>query len=100
MAGYLVQSGQTRDIELYLRDIELALAERMGMVVVHVSSARELGGEVRKKIQERMMKAYDVKKVEMIEKIEPDLIGGVVVKTADAELDGSVLAKLQGLRSI
>ena len=100
LAGYLVETRQTRNIELYLRDIELALTERLGVATAHVYSAKKLNGEVRKKIQQLVAEAYKVKKVEMIENIELSLIGGVVVKTADAELDGTVLTKLQSLRSI
>lgn len=100
LAAYLIESRQTRNVELYLRDIEIGIADRLGIVTAHVSSAKKLRQETLTQIKNFIVKSSDAKTVETIEKIDPNLIGGVIIETADSELDGSIRTKLQQLRSI
>jgi len=100
LAAYLAETRQTRNVELYLRDIELAIARRFGKVAAYVSSAKQLSVETKKQVEHLVKSATGAQEVETIETINPKLIGGIVVKTADAELDGSVRTKLRNLRSI
>ena len=100
LAAYLIESKQTRNLELYLRDIELAIAARFGIVTTYVSSVKQLSEKTREQVKSLVKAASGAKTVEMIERKDPGLIGGIVVKTADAELDGSVRTKLRNLRSI
>ena len=100
LATYLVKTKQTRNIELYIRDIELAMLEYFGVATVHVFSVKKLNQATLKRVRQLVASAYGAKKFEMIEKRDPELIGGIVIKTADSELDGSVRAKLRNLRSV
>lgn len=100
LAAYLVESGRVRDVELYLRDIELAVADRFGVATARVSSARSLSDKTREQIKKLVKTSVGAKEVEMVETTDPGLIGGVVIQTADAELDSSVRTKLRNLRSI
>lgn len=100
LAAYLIESNQTRNTELYLRDIEFDLAQRFGIVTAYVYSARQLNRKTEEQIEQLLKNTTNAKEIEMIKIENPSLIGGVVVKTVDAELDGSVRTKLQKLRSI
>jgi F0F1-type ATP synthase delta subunit len=100
LAAYLVETKQTRDVELYLKDIESETSRRLGTATVHVSSARELSQATHRRIKQLITDSSGAKNVEIIETIDPNLIGGIVATTADSELNGSVRAKLQQLRSI
>ena len=100
LAAYLVETRQTRNAELYIRDFELAAAERLGVTAAYVYSASELSDKVRKQVEQLVKAKSGTKAVEMVEKIKPELIGGIIIKTADAELDGSVRTKLRNLRSV
>jgi F0F1-type ATP synthase delta subunit len=100
LAAYLVKNRQIRDLELYSRDIELAVATRFGVSTVYVTSARQLSEKVLDRIERLVKLSSGVKNIEMIEKRDPELIGGVIVRTADTELDGSIRTKLRNLRSI
>lgn len=100
LAAYLVEIRQTRNAELYIRDFELAAAERFGVTAAYVYSASELSDKVRKQVEQLVKAKSGTKAVEMVEKIKPELIGGIIIKTADAELDGSVRTKLRNLRSV
>lgn len=100
LAAYLIDTRQTRDTELYLRDLELATENRFGRTMAYVTSARKLTPKTRKAVEALLKSARKTKEVEMVEAIDRDLLGGIVIKTADAELDGSVRTKLRKLRSI
>lgn len=100
LAAYLVETRQTRSKELYLRDLEMAVAERFGTVTAYVSSARQLPAKTREQVKQFIKAASRAKEVELVEQTDPGLIGGIVIQTADAELDGSVRTKLRNLRSI
>ena len=100
LAAYLIQIRRTRDIELYLRDIELAVAKKFGIATAYVSSAKALSQKTRDLVKKLVKSSSGVKDVEMVESEDPKLIGGIVIRTADAEFDGSIRTKLQKLRSI
>ena len=100
LAAYLFKSRQTRNLDLYIRDIELTVAKRFGTVATYVSSARQLNDQTREQVKRLVRAKTNAKEVEMIEDVDPKLIGGIIIKTADAELDGSVRTKLRNLRSI
>ena len=100
LAAYLVKNRRVRDLGLYLRDIELAVATRFGVSTVYVTSARQLSEKVLDRIEQLVKLSSGAKNIEMVEKRDPELIGGVIIRTADTELDGSIRTKLRNLRSI
>ncbi len=100
LAAYLCESKQTRAVELYLRDIMAELAKRHGHVAAEVVSARKLDVEVAKSLAKLIKSETDAKTVEIMDSVDSDLIGGVIVRTPDAEMDQSVRAQLIKLRSI
>ena len=100
LAAYLAETKQTRDVELFLRDIESETAHRLGVATVHVSSARALSQATPRRIKQLVADSSGAKNIDVVETVDPSLIGGIVAKTADSELDGSVRAKLQQLRRI
>ncbi len=90
-----------RQREMYLADItdyfvELANKAR-NICDVHVTSAVELTGDEKKRLAAAMAKCTG-KKVRLSYKVDPKLLGGVVVRVGDKVIDGSVVARLQTLR--
>ncbi|MDR2524223.1 MAG: F0F1 ATP synthase subunit delta [Candidatus Nomurabacteria bacterium] len=100
LATYLREKRQTRLAELYLRDIRAEIQRRFGLVSAEVTSASKLSDELEREIKTFIKNQTDAQKVEIIKTVDPDLIGGVVISTTDAEMDASVRTKLQKLRSI
>ena len=100
LAAYLIEHRQTRNIELYLRDIELAAVKRFGIATAYVASARQLTTQTLAQVERLVKSSSGAKEVEIVERVNPGLIGGIVIKTADTELDGSIQTKLRNLRSI
>ena len=93
VAAYMIETKTTRQALLMARDIEDALAVR-GTVVATVTTARPLVDELRSQI-ERMIGASDV---HMREKLDPSIIGGVLIETPNHRLDATIRQKLSVLR--
>lgn len=67
------------------------------IAVAEIISATALDDNQRKKIQEAVKKVVG-REVELIEKITPDIIGGLIVRVGDKQFDGSIARKLKELK--
>ena len=80
-------------IEAFLRH----LAQRRGEVTVRVSSARPLTPEQSAELAETLKKSVG-QKINIESKVEPELIGGLVVRVGSRMVDSSLRSKLQRLK--
>jgi F-type H+-transporting ATPase subunit delta len=80
-------------IDAFLRQ----LAKRRGEVTVHVSSARPLSAEQSAQLTDALKKAVG-QKINIESKVEPELIGGLVVRVGSRMVDTSIRTQLQRLR--
>lgn len=99
LAGYLIESRRTKEVDMYVYDIEYALSRR-GIVVADVTSARELANETKTLIKQFLADTYQADTTELRQTIDPTLIGGVKVRTADTEYDATVRRKLTTLQKM
>ncbi len=74
----------------------LAAAEE-GVVEVEVVSAAELPPETEKKITARVEEATG-RRVELALRVDPSILGGLVLRIGDVIVDGSVKARIRQLR--
>ncbi len=74
----------------------LAVVEE-GVVEVEVVSAAELSPETEKKIAARVEEATG-RRVEMARRVDPSILGGLVLRIGDVIVDGSVKARIRQLR--
>ncbi len=99
LAAYLTENNQTKDYELLLSDIERELA-RNGLALARVQSARPLS----KKSQARIIKFLKDKtkadKIELVNQIEPTLIGGAIISCAGYTLDASIKNRINKLKKV
>jgi ATP synthase F1 delta subunit len=100
LAAYLVENNRITEADLIVNDIEHELYTQDGQLVVNVTSARPLTAAVRTSLTNLLSDSTNAKKVTITEAVDPDLLGGLVAKTADAELDASVRTKLNRLATI
>ena len=100
LAAYLIDSRQTRGVELYLRDIRQALAERFRYVSAEVSSAHTLTDQLAESIKQFIQRQTAAERVELITQTDPELLSGVVISTTDAVYDGSLRGKIKKLRAV
>lgn len=98
LAAYLYEHRLLKSQQLIIADIEQLLSER-GDVIAEVTTVHELDSEMKKQIETYVMKLSDAKTVELREHIDPTVLGGIVVRTPDRELDASIATKLRRLRT-
>jgi F-type H+-transporting ATPase subunit delta len=88
------RQGMLPEIETAGRDL---LYERTGRVHASVTLTNEPDDEFRTEIEDQLSKVLD-RSVDADFRVDPRLIGGMVVRVQDKVLDGSVRRRLQMLR--
>jgi F-type H+-transporting ATPase subunit delta len=93
----LAEKGRAAQIEEIQRDFErLALAEERHLEV-ELTTAVELDADEERKIVQQIERASG-RKVDATRKVDPDLIGGVVLQAGSLRVDASVRGRLERLR--
>lgn len=93
------QKDRTFLIPLILEKFRLALEARRNEVEVHVTAAVELNDVVRDRLQQAATRISG-KWARLIEKVDPSILGGLVVRIHDEKMDASVLRRLQRMRDV
>jgi ATP synthase F1 delta subunit len=99
-AAYLIENGMADDTDLILNDIAHELYEQSGHLLVDVTSARKLTDALRKDLKRILKESTGASRVELAEHLDPYLLGGLVARTPDHQLDASVRTKLKQLASL
>lgn len=71
--------------------------EHLGRVDVHVTTAVPLGAALRERLVSVLGKHSD-RQPQLIEQVDPSLIGGIVLKIDDEKIDASVIHEIGRLR--
>ena len=66
--------------------------------IASVTSASELSDVQKQKIVEKLLSSTSYKEFEMSYRVDPELIGGIVIRIGDRVVDGSVRSKLLNLK--
>ena len=80
-----------------IQDYHKLVAEKKGFLQVTATTAHDLADYQREKLIERLQTKTG-KKVELTEKIDCDIIGGLRVQLKDETIDGAVSASLERLK--
>lgn len=99
-AAYLIEQRMTDDLDLFVSDLAHELHEQSGHLLVDVTSARKLSDAVRRELKHTLQTATGAHRVELAEHVDPALLGGLVARTPDAQLDASVRTQLKQLASL
>jgi F-type H+-transporting ATPase subunit delta len=89
--------GRLESLRAINRAAQKLYHERMGRVEVRVRTAEPLPEELYKQIGDKLRQALGREPVLQME-IDPDLIGGVVIRIGDTVYDGSIARQLVRLR--
>lgn len=68
------------------------------IATVHLTTAKVLNDGLREEILNFIKAKYEFSKVELKEEVNEDLIGGLVIRIEDQQIDGSVRRKLQDIK--
>jgi F-type H+-transporting ATPase subunit delta len=72
--------------------------EKQGIMVVEVTTAQRLSQEEENRLVEKLQ-GFTGKKVQLENRVDPSLIGGVITRIGTTLYDGSVQAQLEQLRA-
>ncbi len=95
IAGYLVESGRTKEINLLVRDVEDILAES-GLVVVDITSAYGLRDDDISDVK-KILKA---KQLFIRDEIDRNVLGGLKIETSSQRLDATLKHRIDSLHEM
>lgn len=98
LASYLHETGRTKEVNLLVRDINSALADK-GFISADVSSQHALDEATRSELKTLLSKRYKTNDISINELIDLNLLGGVKIRTAHEEFDGSLRRKINRLKA-
>jgi F-type H+-transporting ATPase subunit delta len=93
----LAEKGRIGDVVEIARALDDLVAAEQGRLTVELTTARELSDDEANAIVEQIASASG-RRVEATRKVDPDLIGGVVLQAGSFRLDASVRGRLNRLR--
>jgi F-type H+-transporting ATPase subunit delta len=82
-----------------IRTFEMLLARQKGEIDAEVASARPLSDAETAELK-RVLKMKLGREARLSARVEPDLLGGLVVKVGSRMIDSSLRTKLEGLRAV
>jgi F-type H+-transporting ATPase subunit delta len=94
----LNKRGRLDAVRMIYRNVELRMEAEHHQQEVVVETAMPLTEELRSLIQTRISKYMD-KEALLIEKVMPDLLGGVVIHIGDVQIDASVSSRILELEN-
>jgi len=95
----LIRNGREDYLELIYEEFLTLRAEEEGIIRVKVATAQELSLEDSDGLVNRLAKALGGR-VELEERLDPDLLGGVRIEVDGKVVDATLRAKLRGLRTL
>lgn len=95
--GVLAQNRRLFALPAMTEAFQSILARRRGETTAQVTSAKALSDVQRKALDAALQKATGAK-VAIVEQVDPDLLGGMVVRVGSRMIDNSLRTKLQRLR--
>jgi F-type H+-transporting ATPase subunit delta len=93
----LVDKGRTGQLEEIAREFERLVAEHEGVINAELTTAIELSDQEAADLLRRIEESTG-RKVEATRKVDPGLIGGIVLQIGSHRLDASVRGRLERLR--
>jgi len=97
LAAYIVEHRLQNEIGQIVGDIAHNLAN-MGRTTAYVTTARPLDPALLASVKQKVLNMESVKDAEIIEIVDPAILGGVVIETPTKRFDASVAHKLKRLK--
>jgi F-type H+-transporting ATPase subunit delta len=95
--GVVAANRRLRSLRQIVTAFASLVAERRGIVTAHVASAHPLTDVQRQQLRARLIEA-GFGNVNILESVEPDLLGGLVVRVGARLYDTSLKSRLQRLQ--
>ncbi len=95
--GVVAANRRLRNLRAIVVAFAALVAERRGIITAHVASAHPLNDVQRQQLRARLIEA-GFGNVNILESVEPDLLGGLVVRIGARLYDTSLKSRLQRLQ--
>lgn len=96
LAGYLVDTKQTKQLDLLVQDIADELFVQNGHLSADVTTAQPMAdADIRTALTTMLTQNTGAKTVELHNKTDKTIVGGVLVRTSRHELDATVRSQLK-----
>lgn len=93
----LVLKGHQKDFLSVFDYVIAAIKEEKGIGIAYISSAVELKKEQKERIEQKLIETTKYQKIEGNYKVDPSLIGGLVIRVADTVVDSSLKTQIAEL---
>jgi F-type H+-transporting ATPase subunit delta len=93
----VVEKGRADEIDVMQREFEELCRRDEGILNVELTTAFELSEDERRSIVEQIQRASG-RRVEATSKVDPDLIGGLMLQAGSRLVDSSIRGRLERLR--
>jgi F-type H+-transporting ATPase subunit delta len=93
----LAEKGRIRELDEIVRELDALVAEEERRLTVDLTTAYELSDSEADTIVREIERAAG-RKVDATRRVDPDLIGGVVLRAGSMRVDASVRGRLERLR--
>lgn len=93
LAAYLIDTGRVREADLIVREI-MEQYEARGIIAATVTSAEPIDEALKSQIATLL----DAKQLDLTEKLEPHVLGGIFLETPSRQLDATIAHRLAKLR--
>ena len=94
----LAKNNQIKNINSIIGKFRDIWNKEEGIVEAEVVSREKLDSKIKGEIEKFVKKKYNSKNVEIIEKIDKDIKGGIIVRVGDEVMDASASGQLKNLR--
>ena len=93
----LVDKGRVLFLEAVLKQYQTLLRQLRKTVLAEVTAAVELSDEQKNRIRDRVKAMTDAEQVDLEVSLDPDLLGGVIIKVGSQIVDASLRGQLRRL---
>ena len=90
----ITKKGREGDLDAITEGFMQQYRAKMGIAEATVTTAFELGDAQREQIRAKLKEATG-KEIQIVEKVDPSIIGGMKLRVADKEYNGSISYQLQ-----
>jgi F-type H+-transporting ATPase subunit delta len=94
----LIDNGRTEILEDVVPRYEDLVEEYQGKVEVELTTAVELSDEMLDRVRSRLGEILEDREVLLETNVNPNLLGGAIVRVGERQIDASIRAQLQALR--
>ncbi len=91
----LIDKGRIYLVEPILQEFQTKVRELKQTVLAEVISAVELTDEQKETVRQKVLSMSDAQSVELESRVDPELIGGVIIKIGSQVLDASMRGQLR-----